>query len=332
MEMPASTSNLGKSVGAAVGVGAADSAIGGLLGMASARLNYKYNKKLMSLQNQYNIEAFNRELQAVKQMPGLQKEGMRMAGYSTADPSSSGFQQVSPAMSGPSGASMDVDLGRSNLGAALSSFGQFENLKSQTNLNNIEAQYRAKKLQGQIGLYNAQMDEIRATYPERIEEIKANVQNLVSSKKLNDSQASKVLSETENIKAALQGIQMDSKYAELRNKWSVEKLRKETEKVGNEALNLLKEGRILEAKASLADLGIVTGSLLDVVVSASLNGRTYDIVQALKNSFMQLISGSPDPISTSVGSLVGRFFDWFIGLPGAAVEKLYNMWKNRNSE
>lgn len=158
----AGSSNFGKAVGASFGLGVADTAVGGLLGMASARLNYKYNKKLMAQQNQYNIEAFEREKQAVRDMAGLQKEGLRQAGYSTADPTNTGISQISPDAQGPSGSSMGVNLGSSNFGAALAQVAQAQNLEAQTNLANSQADLVQRQSNMYNQLTNAQIEEINA--------------------------------------------------------------------------------------------------------------------------------------------------------------------------
>ena len=84
-------SALGSLPGAAIGNG-----LNGLFGLASARMNYKYNKKLMALQNQFAIDAFNRENERQNQLlynsAAMQRHGLASAGCSNPVPEGSAVE------------------------------------------------------------------------------------------------------------------------------------------------------------------------------------------------------------------------------------------------
>lgn len=71
-------------------IGAGSSAVGGLIGLASnsAHRQYKYQKKLMALQNYYNVQnastAYERSRQLTQDAPMLEKLGKQNAGFNTA--------------------------------------------------------------------------------------------------------------------------------------------------------------------------------------------------------------------------------------------------------
>jgi hypothetical protein len=71
-------------------IGAGSSALGGVVGLLSnsAHRQYKYQKRLMNLQNDYNQQnatiAYNRSRQLTQDSPLLEKQGKQMAGINTA--------------------------------------------------------------------------------------------------------------------------------------------------------------------------------------------------------------------------------------------------------
>lgn len=93
----------------------------GLLGLAGARLQYKYNKKLMAQQNKYAIDAFNRENERqdylLANSASIMRQNLQNAGYSAADPNGSGVQTPSQAsITPPSNPSASMpDLGKFDL-------------------------------------------------------------------------------------------------------------------------------------------------------------------------------------------------------------------------
>ena len=95
---------LDKKAGAAV-VGAGSGLVNTAFGFLAARQQYKNQRRLMELQNQYDIEAFNRQNARqdwlMRNEDSLKRQSLENAGYSTADPQGTGVTT-------PSVASMDT--------------------------------------------------------------------------------------------------------------------------------------------------------------------------------------------------------------------------------
>ena len=91
----AASATAGKAAAAkSAGVAAVAPAVNGLFGAITMRRQYKNQKKLMALQNQYDIEAFNRENERQNWLmlneDSLKRQSLENAGYSTADPNGTG--------------------------------------------------------------------------------------------------------------------------------------------------------------------------------------------------------------------------------------------------
>ena len=102
----AAASSAGKASAAkSAGVAAVGPSVNGLFGAITMRRQYKNQKKLMALQNQYDIEAFNRENARQDWLmlneDSLKRQSLENAGYSTADPNGTGVTT-------PSVGNMDV--------------------------------------------------------------------------------------------------------------------------------------------------------------------------------------------------------------------------------
>lgn len=91
----AAASTAGKASAAkSAGIAAVGPSVNGLFGALTMRRQYKNQKKLMALQNQYDIEAFNRENARqdwlMMNEDSLKRQSLENAGYSTADPNGTG--------------------------------------------------------------------------------------------------------------------------------------------------------------------------------------------------------------------------------------------------
>ena len=91
----AASATAGKAAAAkSAGVAAVAPAVNGLFGAITMRRQYKNQKKLMAQQNQYDIEAFNRENARQDWLmlneDSLKRQSLENAGYSTADPNGTG--------------------------------------------------------------------------------------------------------------------------------------------------------------------------------------------------------------------------------------------------
>lgn len=295
------------------------------------RSSWKYTKKAMQLQNEYNTlayersrdDSYKRQDYLMENANLITKKSLAAAGYSTADPNGTGVtpapaysQQQSP-VSNSQFQSADFPVDFISPFLALS---QAKKTSSEARLNEIEEKYRALLLEGQVGKLNIEIKQATDLLPERIEEIRANVQNLISKKDLNEKEGEKVMQEVENLKGILTGIQID-------NKWKDDLSRSEFNKRNAEIQNLIKDGRIKEAEAKIADMGIVLGKgTLGTIVSAALNGKADKIGSALSDSFSTLIKGLPDFVGSLLTSVFETFKNTFFG-DGKNKEKSEHLMK-----
>lgn len=270
----------------------ANAAVGLAAPAIQGKTSWKYTKKAMDLQNQYNLAAFERNNERqdylLQNAELIKKNALARAGYSTADPNGTGVSAPNVSeMQPPSGGQFNVAAPNLDIASAFSQIAQAKNIQSQTRLNDIESQYRAALLEGQIGKLNADIKSTLDLLPERVEEIRASVQTQLSQKTLNEETANKVIQETQNLAESLNTIKLDNKYREQQNFANLRKTNKEIE-------ILVKEGRIKEAEAKIADLGIVLShGTMAAIVSAGLSGKSGEIADALANSLNKLVEGLP---------------------------------------
>lgn len=297
---------------------AASGAIGSLLGMAGARVQRKQQEKLMAKQFDYAKQAFRmeneRQNELLQTAPTLQIEGMKAAGLSPSDPDGTGYSSPSnnnvevPSVPGTAMPYSSVPDVSSSMAALASS----RLANSQAALNEIEERYRAKQLEGKISALNTEIEQKRALFPQIVEKTTAEIQKLYADKRLSDKQADVASQQIDNLKASLDGIRLDNKYNErtLDNRVSM---------VGQELANLVKDGRIKEAEAKLADLGIVVGQDgLGMLFSALLNGKGSEILDTLSSAIGEMLKAFP----AAVASLFTDMIDSVVNAPKRVVDKL----------
>lgn len=277
---------------------AASGLIGGAFGLIGARVQRKQQEKLMAKQFDYDRQAFEmenaRQDWLLKNSALLQKQGLERAGYSTADPEGTGFQlagnntvetPAAPSAAMPFTNNVDVAGSMSALASA-------KLANSQATLNEIESRYRAQKLEGEIGRLNLEIDQKREAWPTLLETMKQDLENKVSSGYLTERQAEKTVQETENLREALQGVKLSNKYDERT-------LESRVDKVSAEVAGLLKDNRIKEAEAKLADVGILLGADgITMLLSALYSGNADEILDGLVNGFSQLLDALPSAAGT----------------------------------
>lgn len=179
---------------------------------------------------------------------------------------------------------------------------QARSIEADTRLKEIEERYRAKLLEGQIGEYNAKIQQIKDTLPETVNQIKADTELKRSQKQLTDKQADQVLADTDRLKAIADGIKIDNDFKPDINKATLEKLNKEV-------FNLAQEGKIKEVHAKLASLGILVGAdNLTQLAAIVTQGKADDILQAIVDCFGETIGKLPDII----GQLFTSTFDGLV--------------------
>ena len=180
-------------------------------------------------------------------------QGLKAAGLSPSDPTGNGYSSSQSPMQqdSPSAPSATIpSIPGSDFISAYAALKQAENISSVTRLNEIESNYRARKLEGEIAALNQEIDQKRETFPLIVSNLKQDIESKIASKMLTENQGLEALQRIENLKASLDGIKIDNRYNE---KTLLTRISKESA----ELAGLLKDNRIKEAEAKLADLGIV---------------------------------------------------------------------------
>lgn len=237
----------GQSLGQSAATGAVNSAVSGLFGALNsaigARINWKYQKKAMKLQNQYDIEAFNRENERqnwlMQNAAALTKQGLKNAGYSTADPNGVGVTT-------PQTNTQDVPSGTfapystPNLPDAASSYASLKQgqltdanarlLNSQAKLNEIEADKRAEKIQADINLARQTVTNMQEKLPEELLVLQATKEKLVSEKQLNDKQQAVYDQQVLQLEQVVKGLTIENEYKATLNKAQIAKMQAEAAK------------------------------------------------------------------------------------------------------
>jgi len=290
--------------------GAATSLVSGAIGQGfsalSAARDWKYAKKLMARQHAYELENLAAQDKYQRQLAvdasSLRKRSLQNAGYSTADPEGTGT--VAPTVSAPSSSASGMSISQTPTfapGMTVTDLANANLMNSQADLNKIEAQYRAKKLSGEVGLLNAQISEIKETLPEKVSNIKAQTEKLVADKKLSEEQANQVIEATKKITEEVGLLKIDKKYRADLNDWQVKKLQ-------NEVRKLSAEGRFEEVKAELADYGIIVGAdwmtQLAAVIHKGTAGALIDqIVDTVKQIFSKVGEYGPGVIDSILNGI-----------------------------
>lgn len=304
-----------------MGAGIVSSGISGLMDVGfskmKAKQQWKYQKKAMDLQHQYELEnlAAQEESQRslAKDASSLRKLSLQKAGYSTADPEGTGT--VAPTVSGPStSASGSFSLPSSNYapGLTVSDLANANLMNSQAELNRIEAQYRAKKLSGEIGLLQQNIEQIKQKLPQEVNQIKANVDKLRSEKRVNDFTADRINAEIDKLAAETQAIKIDNRFRPDMNTYQVKKLEAE-------ANNLLKDGRVKDLEALLADKGILAGSnWFATLASVVASGKSGEIMSEITDGLSSVLSQFPEAVGQIFNTLLSTLAD----IPDSVLNKI----------
>lgn len=280
--------------------------LGSLLGMAAARQQFKYQKKSMALQQAYNEKNFqaenDRQDWLLQNQQSLTKQGLKNAGYSVADPNGTGVsgaavnQLADPHPTGPDVRVPNVDL--------LGSYQSLKNAELIANQNRLlEAQ--AKEHETKVDQIKQDIKYSQETLPEVVNQLKADVQLKLSNKDLNEHQANQIDKNIEHLNSVITGLNIDNKYKEDLNLNQVKKL-------SQEVVSLMKDNRIKEAEAKLADRGIVLGADgLSTLIGVAAAGKAGEIVPELAVALSQIIAALPSGIKQVLQSLFDAASDTF---------------------
>ena len=264
------------------------------------RRQYKNQKKLMKMAHEYELENLEKQDEyqrgLVTDAARMTKTGLENAGYSTADPNGTGVQPVS--ISGPS--TSDSGSVASGISALMS--GQLS--ASQARLNDIEAKYRAKKLEGEIGKLNVEIDTAKEKLPFIADTAKANIAKLSASAHLNEKQLDQISASIDKLKAETENITIDNRFKPDLSSAQIDKLNAEVRK-------LSAEGKIKEVEAKLADYGILIGAdWLTTVAAMASQGHSKELVSALSDMISEIAGSLPGAVGSVVKNVGSGFFDW----------------------
>lgn len=293
------------------------------------RRQYKNQKKLMKMAHEYELENLAKQDEyqrgLVTDAARMTKTGLENAGYSTADPNGTGVQPAS--ISGPStsatgsAGSFPIDSGSVASGISALMSGQLS--ASQARLNDIEAKYRAKKLEGEIGKLNVEIDTAKEKLPFIADTAKANIANLASSAHLNEKQLENISASIDKLKAETENIKIDNRYKPDLSTAQIDKLNAEVRK-------LSAEGKIKEVEAKLADYGILVGAdWLTTVAAMASQGHSKELVSALSDMVSEIAGSLPGAVGSVVKNVGSGFFDW-LNKPTAS-DEIYGVKQLANS-
>lgn len=263
----------GLTPGQQIGINAASSAIGGVIGLANSALQHKYNKELAEYQYDKQLEMWDRQNEY--NSPTAQRQRLEEAGLNPALMYGHGTVSTGNASTMPQYQQMGVDVSSNMLSA-------MQMLQMASNIRNIEADTEKKKVETGIG-------EVDLKYREEI--IKADIENTLSGTAVNKQQLTNMIAELDNIKLqpALT-VAMTDNYLQL-----VET----NEKLGNKhdaeaGLIILKqtlvpyEKSLMESQKNANDANATN----NLASAANLNAKT--VYQEWYNSFIQDNGYAPD--------------------------------------
>jgi len=286
--------------------GAATSLVSGAIGQGfsalSAARDWKYAKKLMARQHAYELENLAAQDKFQRQLAvdasSLRKRSLQNAGYSTADPEGTGT--VAPTVSAPSSSASGMSISQTPTfapGMTVTDLANANLMNSQAELNKIEAQWKSKKLAGEVGLLNAQIKEIQQLLPEKVNNIKSQTDKLVADKKLSEEQANQVIEATKKITEEISLLKIDEQYKPDLYKWQINEMK-------NTCFKLAQEGKFEKVKAELAQVGIIVGADWMTQLAAIVHkGTASQLLEELKNTIVGLFN-TTGKIGSSVGQAI----------------------------
>lgn len=300
---------------------AAGSAASGLLGQLfagmNARRSFMYGNLAMDKQNKLERKNMREAYQLQKQMAldasSLRKRSLQNAGYSTADPEGTGttVPNVSPPSTSASLGSVDqspsfapgmtvTDLANANL------------MNSQADLNKIEAKWRAQKLEGEVGKLNAEIKSILEKLPLEKDQLQKDIDLKLSQQNVNKETAARIHEEIDKVFEETKGIKID-------NQFRFDMKSEELAKLKNEVNILIKEGRIKELEAKLADKGVLVNSnWFATLASIVLSGSTGQVLGDISSSITTIFSQFPDML----GSLFTDIYNMIADLPEKVLQQI----------
>ena len=307
--------NLAPSATVQAGGSLLGSVLGAITAGRQAKKQFKYNQALMQQQHQYELENMS-ELERIHRGLALdssllRREALERAGYNAADPEGTGT--VVPSTSGAStSASGGFTMPGSpyiDMASGISAISNAQLTGSQARLNDIEAQYRARKLGLENQLLEQKIKEIADTLPERVNVLRSNWQLKQSQLGVNDARIEEICSHVDQLAAQTQGIRIDNKYKDQLNQNTIDRIHAETVK-------LLHEGNIKAIEEKLASVGILIGSNWMTQLLAAVHlGSGSKLMNELVGTISGMIGELPGAIGQVLGSVFSAITDSITTLP-----------------
>ena len=268
------------------------------------RTSYKYTKKLMDQQWNYQQQAF--AMQNARQdelnkkymdnYASVLKGSLDNAGYSTADPNLLGSSEVgtnplgtpdhSQFQSGYSYQPFDI----------IGSYGALKQADLMTS-QSLLAQEEASKTKTEAEKVKQDFDIAKAKLPEELELLKASWFEKYKSGELSEKSVEKLTKDIEQISKSIELMDIDLK-------WSDKFKSREYNKLGEEVALLMKDKRIKEAEAKLADYGILVGADgLTTMCGIIASGKSGDIMPELSKAIAQVVASLPVAVKQFIVSL-----------------------------
>lgn len=320
----------GQALGQQTAMGAVNAGVSGLFGAVNsaigARVGWKYQKKQMALQNKYDIEAFNRENarqdELFRTQLSMQKQGLKNAGYSTANPDSAVLPEATinnqdtpnstfnpyQTTSLPDFGISYMDMKQGQVADAQASY-----LREQAEGQRITNTKLAERLQSEIDQARAHVNRINTLLPSEKEKLDKEVNLLVANKELTDEQAEVARKQFEQLEQLIESIKID-------NYFKPAKIQAEINKTRAEAYAAWQSGDYQKIIAGLAQDGVVVnGNILGQLATLLHEGKFT--AGTVLNKFEHMIGLDDD---TSAASAVkSALQEWII----EPAYYMYNKWQ-----
>ena len=248
----------------------------------------------------------------------LRCQALEKAGYNVADPEGTGT--VAPSMSAPStSATGGFSMPGSpyiDMASGISAVSNAQLTSSQARLNDIEAQYRAKKLGLENALLEQRIKEIAKTLPERINVLVSNWKLNQSQLDVNDAKIDEIRKHIDQLVSQTEGIRIDNKYRDQMNQNTIDKIHAEVDK-------LVHEGNIKGIEDRLAQVGILVNSnWLTQLMAVMHLGSGTEIMNDVVSTISGMIGELPGAISQVLGSVIDSIVGNITDVPKNIWEKI----------
>lgn len=276
----------------------ASGAISSLFNLGLAKAQQKGQKNLMALQWQYDQNAFDKENERqnwlLQHQVELQKKGLLNAGLSPAAAMDGSFSNVATnSLDTPGAPSFSIPNNvHSDIVGSYGSLSQAKYIDSQTELNKIEARYRARKLGLENEALQQEIDQKREQWPLLLQNLQADLDKKVAEKELTEDQSFKLYKDLEVVAENLRGLK-------LANDFSEKTLEERASIVSEQLREYLFKNKIHEAEALLAQYGILIGADgLTNLASILLRDKDGELSGQLAEGLAKLLEAFPSAVGT----------------------------------